>query len=103
MIPWILMAMPSGIIGAATSSRFEWTKTRTWLFLQVNKLANWASARYGIDILRPDEYKFRKKYPHLDKYIKELEQKAWIHEKQLKRLEERVSFLEKRPFDDDGK
>ena len=103
MIPWILMAMASGSIGAATSSWFEGTKTGTWLFLQVNKLANWASARYGIDILRPDEYKFRKKYPHLDKYIKELEQKAWIHEKQLKRLEERVSFLEKRPFDDDGK
>ena len=96
MIPWILMAMASGIVGAATSSWFEGTKTGTWLFLQVNKLADWASARYGIDIFRPDEYKFRKKYPHLDKYIKGLEKSIWA-------LEKRVKFLERHPHDDDGK
>ena len=96
MIPWILIAMASGIIGAATSSWFEGTKTGTWLFLQVNKLADWATARYGIDIFRPDEYKFRKKYPHLDKYIKDLEKNQRV-------LEKRVDFLERRPYDDDGK
>lgn len=69
---WALTAIASSILGSAFSSWFEKTHLGIWFYAKVDQLMNWASERYGLEILKT-ENRFKKQYPTIYKRIEQLE------------------------------
>ena len=64
MTLWIISNIAGSLLGAATSK---------WFYKKFESIANWASNRYGIDILDKEQIKWKTKYPNVAKKIEELE------------------------------
>ena len=73
MTLWIISNIAGSLLGAATSKWFADTIAGRWCYKKFESIANWASNRYGIDILDKEQIKWKTKYPNVAKKIEELE------------------------------
>lgn len=74
---WIFLisSITSSILGGATNSWFAQTKAGVWFYKKVNDVSTWASKKLGLKVLK-DEENWKKKYPHVNRKINELEAKV---------------------------
>lgn len=75
MYLWAAKAIAGGLLRAATSTYIKKTKLGKWLYKKYESIVAWASERYGLDILNPEDVKLHTAYPQLRKQIQDLEQR----------------------------
>ena len=73
---WIFLisSIASSIIGSAANSWFAETKLGIWFYKKVDNVSTWASKKLGLKVLA-DEENWKKKHPHVNQKIDELEAK----------------------------
>ena len=71
---FLISSITSSILGSAVDSWFAKTKAGTWFYKKVDNVSTWASKRLGLKVLA-DEENWKKKYPHVNQRINELEAK----------------------------
>ena len=71
---WIVSAIAGSILGNAADSWFSQTKLGIWFYKKVDDVSTWASKKLGLKVLQ-DEENWKKKYPHVNQKINELEAK----------------------------
>ena len=79
---WIVSNIAGALLGAASTAWFKDTRAGVWCYNQFDSIADWATERYGIDILDKEGIAWKTKYPKIAKRIDELEER-------LSRLEEK--------------
>ena len=72
---FLLKSIAGSIVGSAFASWFEETRLGIWFFSKINRLMEWASKRYNLEMLKREQ-RFMKKYPTIEKRIKDLEEKV---------------------------
>ena len=71
---WLISAIAGSILGSAADSWFSETKAGLWFYKKVDNVSTWASKKLGLKVLA-DEKNWKKKYPHVNQKINELEAK----------------------------
>tara|TARA_R110000737_G_scaffold33804_1_gene52079 strand:- start:33 stop:281 length:249 start_codon:yes stop_codon:yes gene_type:complete len=71
---WLISAIAGSILGSAADSWFSETKAGLWFYKKVDNVSTWASKKLGLKVLA-DEENWKKKYPHVNQRINELEAK----------------------------
>ena len=71
---WLVSAIAGSILGNAADSWFSQTKLGMWFYKKVDDVSTWASKKLGLKVLA-DEENWKKKYPHVNQKINELEAK----------------------------
>ena len=79
---WIVRNVAGALLGAASTAWFKDTRAGVWCYNQFDSIADWATERYGIDILDKEGIAWKTKYPNIAKRIDELEER-------LSKLEEK--------------
>jgi len=71
---WIFLisSITSSILGSAAESWFSQTKAGVWFYKKVDNVSTWASKKLGLKVLA-DEENWKKKHPHVNQKIDELE------------------------------
>jgi len=69
---WMVSSIAGSLLGAASTSWFKDTKAGLWCYAKFEQIADWATKRYGIDILDKEGIAWRRKYPNVAKQIDEL-------------------------------
>ena len=71
---WIFLisSITSSILGSAAESWFSQTKAGVWFYKKVDNVSTWASKKLGLKVLA-DEDNWKKKHPHVNQKIDELE------------------------------
>ena len=71
---WIFLisSITSSILGSAAESWFAQTKAGVWFYKKVDNVSTWASKKLGLKVLA-DEENWKKKHPHVNQKIDELE------------------------------
>ena len=74
---WIFLisSITSSILGSAAESWFAQTKAGVWFYKKVDNVSTWASKKLGLKVLA-DEDNWKKKHPHVNQKINELEAKV---------------------------
>jgi|TARA_B110000977_G_scaffold67528_1_gene91671 hypothetical protein len=73
-VVFLISSITSSILGSAVDSWFAKTKAGTWFYKKVDNVSTWASKRLGLKVLA-DEENWKKKHPHVNQKIDELEAK----------------------------
>lgn len=73
MYLWIVSNIAGSLLGAASTKYLKDTKLGVWGYRKFEGIAEWASKRYGIDILDKEDTSWRTKYPNVAKKIDDLE------------------------------
>jgi hypothetical protein len=73
-VVFLISSITSSILGSAVDSWFAKTKAGTWFYKKVDNVSTWASKKLGLKVLA-DEENWKKKYPHVNQRINELEAK----------------------------
>ena len=60
------------MLGAASTKWFKDTRAGVWCYDRFDDIAEWATKRYGIDILDKEGIAWRTKYPNVAKEIDSL-------------------------------
>ena len=71
---YLISSITSSILGSAVDSWFAKTKAGVWFYKKVDNVSTWASKRLGLKVLA-DEENWKKKHPHVNQKIDELEAK----------------------------
>ena len=71
---FLISSIASSIIGSAADSWFADTKMGVWFYAKVDNVSTWASKKLGLKVLA-DEENWKKKHPHVNQKIDELEAK----------------------------
>jgi len=69
---WLISAIAGSVLGNAADSWFSQTKLGMWFYKKVDDVSTWASKKLGLKVLA-DEENWKKKYPHVNQKINELE------------------------------
>jgi hypothetical protein len=69
---WIVSNVAGSLLGAATTRWFKDTRAGVWCYDRFDDIAEWATKRYGIDILDKEGIAWRTKYPNVAKEIDSL-------------------------------
>ncbi len=69
---WMVSSIAGSLLGAASTKWFKDTKAGLWCYDKFEDIADWATERYGIDILDKEGIAWRRKYPNVAKQIDEL-------------------------------
>ena len=69
---WIVSNVAGSLLGAATTKWFKDTRAGVWCYDRFDDIAEWATKRYGIDILDKEGIAWRTKYPNVAKEIDSL-------------------------------
>tara|TARA_R100001369_G_scaffold50700_1_gene77435 strand:+ start:1720 stop:1968 length:249 start_codon:yes stop_codon:yes gene_type:complete len=72
---FIISNITGSILGSAAGSWFAQTKAGLWFYTKVDDVSTWASKKLGLKVLA-DEENWKKKYPHVNRKINELEAKV---------------------------
>jgi hypothetical protein len=73
-VVFLISSITSSILGSAVDSWFAKTKAGVWFYKKVDNVSTWASKRLGLKVLA-DEENWKKKHPHVNQKIDELEAK----------------------------
>tara|TARA_R110000803_G_scaffold149150_1_gene214610 strand:+ start:43 stop:291 length:249 start_codon:yes stop_codon:yes gene_type:complete len=71
---WLISSIAGSILGSAADSWFSETKAGLWFYKKVDNVSTWASKKLGLKVLA-DEDNWKKKHPHVNQKINELEAK----------------------------
>jgi hypothetical protein len=66
---WIVSNVAGSLLGAASTKWFKDTRAGVWCYDRFDDIAEWATKRYGIDILDKEGIAWRTKYPNVAKEI----------------------------------
>ena len=82
---WVFLinSIAGSILGMAANSWFADTKLGIWFYKKVDDVSTWASKKLGLKVLA-DENKCKKKYPHVNQKIVELEARVNKLERRIK-------------------
>ena len=69
---WMVSSIAGSLLCAASTKWFKDTKAGLWCYDKFEDIADWATERYGIDILDKEGIAWRRKYPNVAKQIDEL-------------------------------
>jgi len=69
---WIVSNVAGSLLGAASTRWFKDTRAGVWCYDRFDDIAEWATKRYGIDILDKEGIAWRTKYPNVAKEIDSL-------------------------------
>jgi hypothetical protein len=69
---WIVSNVAGSLLGAASTKWFKDTRAGVWCYDRFDDIAEWATKRYGIDILDKEGIAWRTKYPNVAKEIDSL-------------------------------
>ena len=69
---WIVSNVAGSLLGAASNKWFKDTRAGVWCYDRFDDIAEWATKRYGIDILDKEGIAWRTKYPNVAKEIDSL-------------------------------
>jgi|TARA_B110000914_G_C15193174_1_gene322772 hypothetical protein len=69
---WIVSNIAGALLGAASTAWFKDTRAGVWCYNQFDSIADWATKRYGIDILDKEGIAWKRKYPNVASQIDEL-------------------------------
>jgi|TARA_B110000503_G_scaffold141153_1_gene233848 hypothetical protein len=69
---WIVSNVAGSLLGAASTKWFKDTRAGVWCYDRFDDIAEWATKRYGIDILDKEGIAWRAKYPNVAKEIDSL-------------------------------
>ena len=78
----MVSSIAGSLLGAASTKWFKDTRAGVWCYNRFDDIADWATERYGIDILDKENLAWKTKYPNIAKRMDELEER-------LSRLEEK--------------
>ena len=70
---WIVSNVAGSLLGAASTKWFKDTRAGVWCYDRFDDIAEWATKRYGIDILDKEGIAWRAKYPNVAKEIDSLQ------------------------------
>ena len=84
---WLVSSIAGSLLEAATTKWFKDTKAGIWCYKKYEAIANWATNRYGIDILNKEDIAWRTKYPNVAKRTDELEERINYLELEIRRLQ----------------
>ena len=70
---WMVSSIAGSLLGAASTKWFKDTRAGVWCYNRFDDIADWATERYGIDILDKENIAWKTKYPNVSKKIDELE------------------------------
>ena len=84
---WLVSSIAGSLLGAATTRWFKDTKAGVWCYKKYEAIADWATERYGIDMLNEEDIAWRTKYPNVAKRTDELEQRINFLELEIRRLQ----------------
>jgi hypothetical protein len=73
-VVFLISSITSSILGSAVDSWFAKTKAGAWFYKKVDNVSTWASKKLGLKVLA-DEENWKKKHPHVNQKIDELEAK----------------------------
>jgi hypothetical protein len=85
----MVSSIAGSLLGAASTKWFKDTKAGLWCYAKFEQIAEWATERYGIDILDKEGIAWRTKYPNVAKQIDELNA-------EIDTLAKKVATLEKK-------
>ena len=86
---WMVSSIAGSLLGAASTKWFKDTKAGLWCYAKFEQIAEWATERYGIDILDKEGIAWRTKYPNVAKQIDGLNA-------EIDALAKKVATLEKK-------
>ena len=86
-ITLLIMPFVSVLIMVVITLWFKDTKAGIWCYKKYEAIANWATDRYGIDILNKEDIAWRTKYPNVAKRTDELEERINYLELEIRRLQ----------------
>ena len=69
---WIVSNVAGSLLGAPSTKWFKDTRAGVWCYDRFDDIAEWATKRYGIDILDKEGIAWRTKYPNVAKEIDSL-------------------------------
>ena len=84
---WMVSSIAGSLLGAASTKWFKDTKAGLWCYDKFEDIADWATKRYGIDILDKEGIAWRRKYPNVEKQIDELNAEVDALAKKVSTLE----------------
>ncbi len=70
---WIISTIARSLLGAASVKWVSDTRAGNWCYDKFDSIADWASDRYGLDVLDKENVAWRSKYPSAAAKMDELE------------------------------
>ena len=86
---WMVSSVAGSLLDAASTKWFKDTQAGIWCYARFEQIANWATDRYGIDILDKEGIAWRRKYPGVAKQLDTLNSDLELLSKRLDKLDKK--------------